>query len=296
MGQQKLSKEQELKLVEEYRAGASVNQLMSKYGFANKKSITDKVKKHFPEQYEKIVEEAKINRKSYNYSLEKVKTEFDAYFLGLLLTDGYITDGIRVGIDLTDEDCIKFLSKSIGQEYKTYGPSSGSLNVQGKLNRHRLILSDRGLVQDLARLGVIPNKSSTLTGPNLEKDEEKFIPYIIRGIIDGDGCIFTTSYGAPAFYIINKSKTFCDWLVSVLTDKMFMKDICVNITKDGLYRIETANQSNILKLLVLSYNKPFGMSRKFLMLQKTFRDYNSDLLLNKEKGIVQTTICEKQSL
>lgn len=102
---------------------------MSKYGFANKKSITDKVKKHFPEQYEKIVEEAKINRKSYNYSLEKVKTEFDAYFLGLLLTDGYITDGIRVGIDLTDEDCIKFLSKSIGQEYKTYRPSSGSLNV-----------------------------------------------------------------------------------------------------------------------------------------------------------------------
>lgn len=29
------------------------------------------------------------------------------------------------------------------------------------------------------------------------KEEEKFIPYIIRGIIDGDGSIIKSSYGAP---------------------------------------------------------------------------------------------------
>lgn len=140
----------------------------------------------------------------------------------------------------------------------------------------------------MARYGVIPNKSSIIPGPQLLPEEEKFLPYIIRGIIDGDGCIFSTSYGAPSFYIVTKSQDFCNWIVSVLENKMFMKDIRVSITKDNLFRIETAQNSNILKLIALSYDKPFGMSRKYTLLQKMFRDYNNDIL-KKDNGIVQTT-------
>lgn len=51
MRQQKLSTEQEKQLVEKYRQGASVCSLMAKYNFASKKSIIDKVKKHYPEEY-----------------------------------------------------------------------------------------------------------------------------------------------------------------------------------------------------------------------------------------------------
>jgi hypothetical protein len=29
----------------------------------------------------------------------------------------------------------------------------------------------------------------------------------------------------------------------------------------------------------MSYNKPFGMARKYEKIRKTFRDYNKDLLL-----------------
>lgn len=289
MGYQKLSKEEELRLVEEYRMGASVISLMEKYGFASKKSITDKVKKHFPNNYQEIMDQAKENRKGYTYSLAEIKSEFDAYFLGLLLTDGYLAREREVGIDLVDEDCIQFLSKTIGKEYKTYEPQTSNELINAKQKRHRLILSDRALVQDLERLGVIKNKTYLLQGPNLKDSEKKYVPYIIRGIIDGDGCIFKTSYGSPSFYIITKSKNFADWLIDALENLMFMKDIRITIDKNGLYRIETANQENILKLLVLSYNKPFGMNRKYKLLQKTFRDYNNDLLLSQEDGIVQTT-------
>lgn len=281
MGQQKLSKEQELQLVDEYLAGASVKSLMAKYNFASKKSITDKVKKYYPDTYTQIINSAKENRKGYLYSLEKLKSEFDAYFLGLLLTDGYIARDREVGIDLTDEDCIQFLSSTIGKEYKTYPAASGGSEIQGKKDRHRLILSDSILVNDIARFGVVPNKSNILKGPNLYPDEEKYIPYIIRGIIDGDGCIFETSYGSPAFYIVTKSKDFSEWLVETLTNKLFMKDIRVTTNDNGLYRVETANQDNIIKLIVLCYDKPFGMSRKYKHLRKMFRDYNSDLLLEK---------------
>ena len=114
MGQQRLSKEQELQLVEEYRQGASVQSLMAK------KSITDKVKKYYPDTYQQIIKEAKTERKGYAYSLEKIQSDFDAYFLGLLLTDGYISREREIGIDLVDEDCIQFLSKTIGNKLIYY--------------------------------------------------------------------------------------------------------------------------------------------------------------------------------
>lgn len=279
MGQKRLSKEQELQLVKEYKQGASVKSLMKKYGFATKKSIIDKIKKYYPESYSSIIEQARAERKGYEYSLEKLSSDFDAYFLGLLLTDGYIARDREIGIDLTDEDCIQFLSKTINRDYKTYEPASGNIDTEGKKKRHRLILSDVKLISDIARFGVVPNKSKILTGPKLFPEEEIYIPYIIRGIIDGDGCIFETSYGAPAFYIITKSKDFSNWILDTLTNKMYMKDIRVFLDKNNLYRIETANQDNILKLIIMSYDKPFGMSRKYINLRRMFRDYNSDFLL-----------------
>ena len=182
MGYKKLSKEQELQLVQEYVEGVQVKVLMEKYGFATKKSITDKVKKHYPDTYKTLMEQAKNNRKTYSYHLKNIENQFDAYYLGLLLTDGYISRGTDIGLDLTDEDCISFLSKVIGKDYKTY-------TKEGTKPRHRLIISNKEMVSDLERLGVTPNKSYSLKGPQLKKEEEKFLPYIIRGIIDGDGCI-----------------------------------------------------------------------------------------------------------
>ena len=68
-----------------------------------------------------------------------------------------------------------------------------------------------------------------------------------------------------------------------------MIDIHKRQTESGIWRIETSNQYNILKLIALVYNKPFGMMRKYNKLRKTFRDYNNDTLLDKVDGIVQTT-------
>ena len=85
------------------------------------------------------------------------------------------------------------------------------------------------------------------------------------------------------------SKEFAEWIVKTLTNDFFMEDIHIRQNEDGFYRIETANQYNILKLIALVYNKPFGMNRKYNNLRKTFRDYNNDTLLDKDDGIVQTT-------
>jgi len=55
MGYKILSKDQELQIIEEYKNGTPVNELMAKYGYKTKKSITDKVKKYYPNEYDKII-------------------------------------------------------------------------------------------------------------------------------------------------------------------------------------------------------------------------------------------------
>lgn len=276
MGYKKLSNEEEKQLVKDYENGTPVNVLMERYGFKTKKSITDKVKKHFPDNYKEIIENAKKNRKGYNYDFKKINNEFDAYFIGLLLTDGYIlSDRDGVAIDLIDEDCIDFLSKSTGKNnYKTYKDSNP--NSQPK---HRFIISYPGCKKELERYGVISRKSLIVPKPQLLPEEEKFIPYIIRGIIDGDGCVSKTSYNGAQFYIVSMSEEFINWCKYICEKRLYMVDIRKSQNELGLWKIETANQQNILKLIALVYNKPFGMNRKYKILRKTFRDYNRDPLL-----------------
>ena len=283
MGYKKLSKEQEIQLVEEYKQGTPVIELMNKYGYKTKKSITDKVKKYYPENYEEIIKEAQDSRRGYVYSLEKLTSPFDAYLIGLLLTDGYVlSDRDGLGLDMTDEDVISFVAKTIGTNYKSYDDGIHK-------TKHRVLITRPGISNQVERFGIIPNKSTILPAPKLLDEEKQFLPYIIRGIIDGDGCVSKTSYGGAQFYICTMSKDFAIWVTEILKNNFFMDDIAIRISENGLYRIETANQYNILKLIAIVYNKPFGMNRKYNYLRKTFRDYNSDALLDKDDGIVQTT-------
>lgn len=284
MGYKKLSKEQELQLVEEYKQGTPVIELMAKYGFKTKKSITDKVKKYYGENYKEIIKQAQDNRKGYTYSLKEITSPFDAYLIGLIMTDGYVlSDRDGLGLDMTDEDVIKFVASTIGTNYKTY-------IEEGRKNRYRVLINVQGISKEVERFGIVPRKSKIIEKPKLLDKERQYLPYIIRGIIDGDGCVSKTSYGGAQFYICSMSEQFIDWIIEVLERDFFMTDIHKRQNAEtGMWRVETSNQYNILKLIALVYNKPFGMNRKYNELRKTFRDYNKDVLLDKDDGIVQTT-------
>lgn len=284
MGYKKLSKEQELQLVEEYKQGTPVIELMAKYGFKTKKSITDKVKKYYGENYKEIIKQAQDNRKGYTYSLKEITSPFDAYLIGLIMTDGYVlSDRDGLGLDMTDEDVIKFVASTIGINYKTY-------IEEGRKNRYRVLINVQGISKEVERFGIVPKKSKIIEKPKLLDKERQYLPYIIRGIIDGDGCVSKTSYGGAQFYICSMSEQFIDWIIEVLEKDFFMTDIHKRQNVEtGIWRVETSNQYNILKLIALVYNKPFGMNRKYNELRKTFRDYNKDVLLDKDDGIAQTT-------
>ena len=278
MGYKKYNKAVDLQIIEEYKQGVSVEVLREKYGYKTRKSITDKIKKYFPDEWEQIKEQNKNARKGYCYKMEQLSSEFDAYFLGLLLTDGYIISGRNeVGLDLVDEDCISFISKIIGKKYNTYVSDRqheyNGRTIKDKELKYRIVLSDKDLVENLKRFGVIEHKTFIIPEPKLLPQEEKYIPYIIRGIIDGDGNIDARD-NIIGFRIATKSLIFANWIKNVLINKMFMLDVKIHYNND-IYVIETYQILNIYKLFILSYNKPFGMNRKYNKIRETLRDYNN---------------------
>ena len=273
MGYKKLTDAEEKQLVEEYISGTSVVSLMQKYGYKTKKSITDKVKKYYPDNFQEKIINARDNRKDYQITFEGVTDNFSAYFLGLMLTDGYIQDDNKFGIDLTDEDCVKFISDVTGKTYNHYD------DEENKKTRYRLVFSNKEVVKKLEEYGVMRRKSKIIPAISLSEKEQKFLPYLIRGIIDGDGCIYKTSYGAPAMYICSASEEFIRWIKGILENKFFFYELSITQNNEGVWRIDTANQLNILKLISIVYPIPYGMSRKYELLRKTFRDYNKDNLL-----------------
>ena len=245
MGYKKLSKEQEVQLVEEYKKGTPVVELMAKYGYKTKKSITDKVKKYYPDTYQEIIKSAQDNRRGYTYSLAEITSPFDAYLIGLLLTDGYVlSDRDGVGLDMTDEDVIAFVANTIGAKYTSY-------DISNKKTHYRVLITIPGITQELARFGVIPRKSNIVPVPQLLEKERQFLPFIIRGIIDGDGSVAKTSYGGAQFFIVTKSPTFAEWIKNTLENVFFMDDITIR-QNDEMFRIETANQYNELIWFITS--------------------------------------------
>lgn len=267
MGCKKYSEQEERQIVQEYINGASVQTLMKKYGFATKKSITDKVKKYCSNPEEEI-QRAKNNRKSYSIDVSEINSPFNAYFIGLMITDGYIINKNSFGLQLTDEDCIKYISEITGKPYYSYEQGEGHKNA------YRITFNDENQVKKLARYGIVERKSFTVSGFEFKEKEIKYLPYLVRGIIDANGCIHNTTKNTLSFYVCSASKPFILWLKDIFENRFFMEDMHIREVRKNFWVVETSLVTNVYKLMAIIYNKPFGMYRKYNHLREMFRDYN----------------------
>lgn len=247
------SDETELQMVLEYvNDGRDARYLANKYGYKTHKSVLDKIRKHGYRT--RSVSECKlVNKIHADFSMERIDSHFKAYLLGLLLTDGWIVR-TTVGLDLTDEDAIKFISDIIGIEYSTYEREAP------RKPRHRLRITNIRVMEEMARFGVVPHKSLTLQPPQLHDDEWKYLPYIVRGIIDGNGWVRNDGH---EFYICSGSIDFVRWVESVLIDRLYMRDLHYKQNDNGIHFVRSSDERNIAILKLLVYDRPYGMMRKY---------------------------------
>lgn len=104
-----------------------------------------------------------------------------AWVLGLMFTDGNVSIGprnYRAILYSVDPDMIEQVSEIMRLKYKPIWRDSRiwSLAVGGKLD-----------CDDLIALGCVPNKSRIIQFPDVP---EQYVADFIRGLWDGDGCIF----------------------------------------------------------------------------------------------------------
>jgi hypothetical protein len=249
-----------------YSKGFSTNEIAKLAGFKTGKSISDKLKASG--FMLRTSHEAKQLKKTYSEDIfEKLVHPWQAYYLGLLLTDGWITGERTIGYSSVDKDVVEYISCFTGKSVQTILREGRVIGPQGKeINRqieYRVALSSKKMIKDLERLGIVHRKTKILEGPNLLVEELPFLKYILRGIIDGDGTLgFPSNYESTMYFrIVSASKDFilwCKWALEVLG----MTELKTRSISKDYFELYSAKPANLAILALSIYKGTMGMERK----------------------------------
>lgn len=145
-----------------------------------------------------------------NY-FENIDTSDKAYYLGLMMSDGYIQSNLynkEIGIALKTED------KYILDKLNNY--ISPKKQVVKYRNSYKWKIVSPKMYKDLEKYGIVENKShSEYHYPNIPKEFDKDF---IRGYFDGDGCITIKSTGYIVVSICGNSSIFLNDLKKKLLE------------------------------------------------------------------------------
>ncbi|EPZ47749.1 LAGLIDADG family homing endonuclease [Alicyclobacillus acidoterrestris] len=118
---------------------------------------------------------------------DTICSEAQAYFLGLIITDGSIVADSKgrktLSIMLKEED-----GYILNEFARHLGLPKDRVKISNR-NEAYVRTSSAHLIDSLAQYGVIPRKTFSTYLPMLY---DTWMPHLIRGIFDGDGSVFTT--------------------------------------------------------------------------------------------------------
>lgn len=211
----------------------------------------------------KILDEYRIKRYSKvqlfspdlnEHYFENIDTEYKAYFLGLIITDGCIhnTKGKQSLISLTLKSEDEYLLDKFKQEIH----SNKNITYDGRGCSEINILSNM-MVNDLKKYGVFSNKSlNTIFPQNIPKEMKK---HMIRGILDGDGSV--SYYARPNRKAHVKAVRFCQGnkkflldMVDFLYEAIGIDKIKTYKEKDSLWSIAYRKDISLIKLIDYIYD------------------------------------------
>ena len=242
----------------------------------SEKSIYAKMKLLNFHLKERTDEEKSLYRRAYsvddNY-FENINTQKKAYWLGWMITDGYVLSKLNtkrgvintnsIGLKLSEKDIdvlkdfkndlkadvdIQFVKRRSGKVYKNKITNKETF-IQGG-NQSELRFSSAKMIQDLAKYGIHQNKTYDIGFPKAL--DSKFYSGFIAGVISGDGCIDIKKNrkGFILRCVIAGNYDLVKTIHSILA-----KEICVNADKTiskykgsaQLYRLEL-NQTETINL------------------------------------------------
>lgn len=196
-----------------------------------------------------------------NY-FEEINTNEKAYFLGLLITDGNVfikNNTYKVSITLQEQD--KYLIEKFCEAIKlnkvVTSDGRGCYSVQ---------VCSKKMCEDLRKYHIIPNKTFTVRLPQIN---DKYMPYFLRGCIDGDGSVgFYKRKGRHShrkiIRLCSASKTFLEDIKNYLSEKLGIGGFIREERKDNLFQIYYTKNRDIYNLINYLYDdNSIRMKRKY---------------------------------
>lgn len=150
-------------------------------------------------------------RKTKNESFFKsIDCESKAYFLGLLIADGNVSKNyVRLSLVESDRHIIDSFANELESTNKIHTRVRRDGNSR---NQACFTFNSQEIVGDLAALGVSDRKSFTVVPPKIDNHLRK---HMIRGMIDGDGCLSVSKRGEIRVILVGSHGTcnyFADWV------------------------------------------------------------------------------------
>lgn len=173
---------------------------------------------------------------------EIVDTPEKAYWLGFFYADGCVQKkSITVSAATKDKEHMEQFKKDIGYTGPIHFSSSTEHVFNGRVVRgtgmYIVCINRKKLAQDLTKLGCVPAKSLILTFPTKEQVPSYLIHHFIRGVFDGDGCIYRGKYKHRNRYDVSFSGA--KHLLAGIQDYFLTR---------GVNRVTVLAQQNIYKL------------------------------------------------
>lgn len=217
------------------------------------------------------IESYKIRHTNINLKedfFEVIDSEEKAYFLGFILADGCI-DGNQLSIEINKKDIeilYKF-KKAVSSNAKiSERKRDGKIMVCTRVSSEKMIL-------DLAKYGVIPNKTyNTKKLPDLK---EPYLHHMLRGFVDGDGwVIYDKEKNYHIIGIVSHFKSMCEDFKekcnSLLENKITRKIVEEN--DDSSFRFSCSAKSQVKELATVLYgNANIYLTRKYNKAQKIIK-------------------------
>lgn len=221
-------------IVEDYKAGLSVAQMVKKYNSSH--SVLRKILNEWGIE---VINQQ--NRLRFNANIfDNIDTEEKAYWLGFIYADGYIATIKEKGKkEYNFELSLCLQDKSHLDKFNKFMEHEDENHVKVDSYRARWIISNKHLWETLNSYGCTPRKSLTLKFPDKSIFKSKdLIRHFIRGYFDGDGCIS------------HIDKTQEKPLISLLGTKEILEPIQKMIFSDNVKL--TLNDKNNSMTLVMS--------------------------------------------
>ena len=146
---------------------------------------------HKLKQHGHIVKEPFKNRRKYFVNedfFNNLEDERVLYFLGLLWTDGCINDKynlVSLSLQEKDKNILEYFRNIIQPGKPLYYKKEPHSEQNGNL----MIINSKKFVNYLTSIGCGPRKTLYLDWPKIDIRED-LIHHFIRGLIDGDGCVY----------------------------------------------------------------------------------------------------------